>query len=171
MEPAELSRLGEIDRTETVDVIYYQRGTVLEESAEHFDIPPWSPEGTHAHSVPDQVGFLEWHVSRGATAFGAFDGERLVGISLVTPHIRPGIAQLAYLHVSNGYRGQGVGRLLVVEMERVALEAGDTEMVVSATPSVNTVRFYMGCGFAPMGEPLAELYEKEPEDIHLWKRL
>jgi len=43
--------------------------------------------------------------------------------------------------------------------------------IVSATPSVNTVRFYMGCGFAPMVEPLAELYEKEPEDVHMSKPL
>jgi GNAT superfamily N-acetyltransferase len=110
-------------------------------------------------------------VEQGATIFGAFDGERLVGIGLVTPHIRPGIAQLSYLHVGNGYRGQGIGRRLVAELERVAIEAGDTEMVVSATPTVNTVRFYMGCGYAPMAEPLAELFEKEPEDIHLSKRL
>ncbi len=114
---------------------------------------------------------MEWHVSRGASAFGAFGGERLIGIGLVTPNIQPGIAQLAYLHVSHGYRGRGIGRRLVAECERVAWESGDTLMVVSATPSVNTVRFYMGCGFAPMAEPLAELYEEEPEDVHLSKRI
>ena len=171
MEPAEFSRLGEIDRAETVDAIYHQRGTTLEEVVEHFNIPSWSPTGTHPHSVPDQVGFMEWHVSRGASAFGAFGGERLIGIGLVTPNIQPGIAQLAYLHVSHGYRGRGIGRRLVAECERVARESGDTLMVVSATPSVNTVRFYMGCGFAPMAEPLAELYEEEPEDVHLSKRI
>jgi GNAT superfamily N-acetyltransferase len=171
MQVNELGRLGEIDRTEIVDSIYLQRGATLEESVEHYDIPPWSPTGTHAHSVPDQVGFLEWHVSQGGQAFGAFDGARLVGIGLVNPHIRPGIAQLTYLHVSHDYRGRGIGRRLVAELERVAIESGDTEMVVSATPSVNTVRFYMGCGYAPMAEPLAELYEKEPEDVHLSKPL
>ena len=167
----ELARLGEIDRTERVETIYLQRGAALEESAQAFDIPPWSPTGSDPHSVPDQVGFMEWHVSRGASVIGAFDGQRLVGIGLVTTHIRPGIAQLAYLHVSDGYRGQGVGRRLVAKLERVARAAGDTQMVVSATPTVNTVRFYMGCGFAPMAEPLAELFEEEPEDVHLSKRL
>ncbi len=78
---------------------------------------------------------------------------------------------MAYLHVGDGYRGRGIRLRLVAECERVAQEAGDKEMVVSATPSVNTVRFYMGCGFAPMTEPLAELYEEEPEDVHLSKRL
>ena len=171
LHPAELSRLGEIDRTECVESIYLQHGATLEESSQPFDVPPWSPTGDHAHSVPDQIGFCEWHVSRGATIFGAFDGERLVGIGLVTPRIRPGIAQLAYLHTSNGYRGRGVGRRLVAEMEEEAKRLGDWEIVVSATPSVNTVRFYMGCGFAPMAEPLVELYEKEPEDVHLSKQI
>jgi hypothetical protein len=44
-------------------------------------------------------------------------------------------------------------------------------MVVSATPSLNTVRFYLHQGFEPMAEPLPELYELEPEDVHLQKRL
>ena len=44
-------------------------------------------------------------------------------------------------------------------------------MVVSATPSVNTVQFYIGRGFAPTAEPLPELYALEPEDVHLSKRL
>lgn len=171
MQPAELVRLGEIDRTERIETIYIQRRQTLEESQQFFDVPPWSPNGDHAHSVPNQIGFLRWHVSRGAYIFGAFDGERLAGIGLVTPHIRPSIAQLTFLHVSDGYRGQGIGRRLVVELERLARAAGDTEMVVSATPSVNTVNFYMGCGYEPMAEPLPELYEEEPEDVHLSKRL
>jgi hypothetical protein len=44
-------------------------------------------------------------------------------------------------------------------------------MVVSATPSENTVRFYLGRGFEPMREPFAELFELEPEDVHMRKML
>ena len=115
--------------------------------------------------------FCERHLAAGGTAVGAFDGERLVGIGVVTFHVRPGIAQLAYLHVSDGYRGQGVGRRLCAMMDDIARAAGDTQMVVSATPSVNTVRFYMGRGFRPTAAPLPELVELEPEDVHLSKRL
>ena len=185
MQPAELDRLGEIDRSEIVTNIYVQQGEALVETKQPCDVPPWSPTGTHAHSVPDQIGFCQWQVSRGASVFGAFDGERLVGIGLVTPHIRsgmghirsgmdhirPGIALLSYLYVSHGYRGRGVGRRLVAELERIAREAGDTQMVVSATPTVRTVRFYMSCGYAPMAQPLPELFEEEPEDVHLSKQL
>jgi GNAT superfamily N-acetyltransferase len=89
----------------------------------------------------------------------------------VTPHLRPGIAQLAYLHVSSGFRGSGVGGRLSDALEQLARDGGDTTIVVSATPSANTVRFYRRRGFEPMPEPLPELYELEPEDIHMQKAL
>jgi hypothetical protein len=53
----------------------------------------------------------------------------------------------------------------------IAREAGDTEMVVSATPSGNTVRFYRGRGFELMGQPLPELFALDPEDVHMKKAL
>jgi hypothetical protein len=33
------------------------------------------------------------------------------------------------------------------------------------------VRFYLGRGFQPMAEPFAELFELEPEDVHMRKAL
>ena len=54
---------------------------------------------------------------------------------------------------------------------QIARTAGDSDMVVSATPTENTVRFYFGRGFQPMAEPLAELFELEPEDVHMRKVL
>jgi GNAT superfamily N-acetyltransferase len=73
--------------------------------------------------------------------------------------------------VSDGYRGLGVGGHLSDELERFAREQGDATIVVSATPSLNTVRFYRRRGFEPMSEPLPELYELEPEDVHMEKPL
>jgi acetyltransferase (GNAT) family protein len=73
--------------------------------------------------------------------------------------------------VSNGYRSRGIGGHLTDELERFAREQGDTSIVLPATPSLNTVRFYRGRGFEPMSEPLPELYELESEDVHMQKRL
>src|SRR5262249_45483830 len=111
------------------------------------------------------------YVDAGGIARGAFSGERLVGIGVVVPHIRPAIAQLAFLHVSHDFRATGVGTRLSSELEQLARRGGDTEIVVSATPSENTVRFYVGRGYRPMAQPLPELFELEPEDIHLGKAL
>jgi GNAT superfamily N-acetyltransferase len=73
--------------------------------------------------------------------------------------------------VSNAHRARGIGGHLGDELERLAREHGDTSMVVSATPSINTVRFYRRRGYEPMSVPLRELYELEPEDVHLQKQL
>ena len=87
------------------------------------------------------------------------------------PHLRPAVAQLAFLHVSQTLRGAGIGSRLSGELEQVARSAGDSAMVVSATPSVHTVRFYRGRGFELMAQPLPELFEREPEDVHMRKVL
>lgn len=171
LEAAELGRIGEIDRTERIDAVYVQHGTRLELVPGEFSASAWSPEGEGEHSVAAQRAALERLVGAGAIALGAFDGDRLVGIGVLLPHLRPGISQLAYLHVSNGYRGLGVGGHLADELERIARDAGDTAVVVSATPSPNTVRFYERRGFEPMAEPLSELYELEPEDVHMQRAL
>jgi predicted N-acetyltransferase YhbS len=101
-------------------------------------------------------------VDAGGIALGAFADGRLVGIGVVVPHLRPGIAQLAFLHVSEPVRAAGIGSRLSDEMDRLARSAGDSAMVVSATPSANTVRFYQGCGFELMAEPPAELSSVSP---------
>jgi len=167
---ADLARIGEIDRTERIETLYIQHGTRLDERAGDWSAPAWFSDGEGEHSVAHQRAECERHLAAGGIALGAF-ADRLVGIGIVRPHIRPGIAQCAFLHVSNEYRASGIGGYLSDELERLAREQGDTAMVVSATPSLNTVRFYLGRGFEPMSEPLPELYELEPDDVHMQKRL
>jgi GNAT superfamily N-acetyltransferase len=168
---ADLERIGEIDRTERIETLYVQRGNRLEERVGDWSAPPWFSDREGEHSVAYQRTECERHLAAGGIGVGAFAGERLVGIGIVRPHLHPGIAQLAYLYVSNGYRASGIGGHLSDELERSAREQGDTRMVVSATPSLNTVRFYLGRGFEPMSEPLPELHALEPEDVHMQKLL
>jgi GNAT superfamily N-acetyltransferase len=165
----ELSRVGEIDRTERVHVVLEQRGTELVARSGTWNASAWDPEGDGEHSVGAQRRALERYVDAGGLALGAFAGGRLVGIAMVVPHFRPGIAQLAYLHVSRDFRSTGIGSRLTRDLELIARDAGDTAIVVTATPSENTVLFYLRRGYRPMAQPLAELYELEPDDIHLEK--
>ncbi len=171
LDVSELARVAEIDRSEAITEMYEQRGAELLARRGEWSSPPWDPDGHGEHSVESQLAGLRRHVNAGGVAIGAFAAGRIVGIGVVVPHLRPGIAQLAYLHVTAPRRGQGVGRRLSDEMDEIARTAGDTEMVVSATPTGNTVRFYRSRGFEPMGEPLAELFELEPEDVHMHKVL
>jgi GNAT superfamily N-acetyltransferase len=168
---AELARVGEIDRREGIDVLYDQNGTRLVARHGDWSASAWDPDGHGEHSVAAQRHALEHHVDTGGIALGAFAGGRLVGIGVVVAHLRPGMAQLAFLHVSAPWRATGIGRRLCEELEEIARTAGDADMVVSATPSENTVRFYLGRGFQPMAEPLAELFVLEPDDVHMTKPL
>lgn len=171
LERSELTRVREIDRTEKIEGRYLQRGVALELQSGDWSSPSWDLEGTGPHSVAALHAMLDSTLERGASAIGAFAHGGVVGIGLVLPHVRPRIAQLVALYVSNTERGHGVGTRLCNELELVAREAGDVEIVVSATPSANTVRFYLNKGFAPTAEPLPELFELEPEDIHMRKSL
>lgn len=168
---AELSRVGEIDRTEFIDLVYEQRGTELVERPGNWSASAWNTEEHGEHSVEAQRHALEHYVDSGGIAFGALADGRLVGIGVVVPHLRPDVAQLAFLHVTRTLRSAGIGSRLSAELEQVARGAGDSTMVVSATPSANTVRFYQGRGYEPMAQPLPELFEREPEDVHLRKML
>jgi GNAT superfamily N-acetyltransferase len=167
----ELSRVVEIDRRERIDVLYHQRGAQLVARHGDWNAAAWDPDGHGEHSVEAQLRALQHYVDDGGIALGALASGRLVGIGVVVPHLRPGVAQLAFLHVSGPFRATGIGRRLSEQLEQIARTAGDSEMVVSATPSENTVRFYLGRGFQPMEEPLSELFELEPEDVHMLKVL
>jgi GNAT superfamily N-acetyltransferase len=167
----EVSRVEEIDRSERIDVLYDQHGTQLVARRGDWSAAPWNPHGHGEHSVEAQVHAVEHYIDAGGIALGAFADGRLVGIGVVVPHLRPMTAQLAYLHVSARWRATGIGGRLCAELDEIARAGSDSEMVVSATPSENTVRFYLGRGFQPMAEPLAELFELEPDDVHMHKAL
>jgi GNAT superfamily N-acetyltransferase len=166
---SELARVAEIDRTERIDVLYDQDGERLVERHGAWNAAPWDSGGRDEHSVEAKERELNGYVDRGGAALGALVGGRLVGIGVVVPHIRPGISQLAFLHVSAPWRAAGIGSRLSEELDAIARVAGDASMVVSATPSGGTVRFYLSRGFLPTAEPLAELLELEPEDVHMHK--
>jgi GNAT superfamily N-acetyltransferase len=168
---SELSRVGEIDRTERIDILFEQHGAELIARRGSWSASAWDPDGHGEHSVDAQHQALVHYADAGGIARGAFSGGRLVGIGVVVPHIRPAIAQLAFLHVSQAFRAAGLGSRLSADLELVARRAGDTEIVVSATPSENTVRFYLGRGYRPMAQPLPELLKLEPEDVHMGKAI
>jgi len=171
LDRTELSRVSDIDRRERIDVQYEQRGTELVARHGSWRSLAWDPDGHGEHSVENQIHMLEHYVDAGGIAIGAFAGHQVVGIGAVVPHLRPGIAQLAYLHVSAPFRATGIGTRLCEQLDEIARTAGDSDMVVTATPTGNTVRFYLGRGFQPMAEPFPELFELEPEDVHMRKVL
>src|SRR5580704_18139112 len=70
-------------------------------------------------------------------------------------------------HVSNSYRNRGLGTQLFELARATARERGAKRLYISATPSEHTINFYLRLGCAVVEEPDPELFELEPEDIHL----
>jgi len=161
----EIALIAGIDRTQSIDHIYYMRDDVLVCKSEHWDVPEWSPEGKAS-----RVRELEEIYDGGATFHGAFDGERLVGVSVLNHNALASSLdrlELAGLWVSHGYRRQGIGQRLVHRVIEQARARGARSLYVSATPSKSTVDFYMSLGMR-LADPIDPgLYEEEPEDIHL----
>ena len=167
----ELDRVAEIDRTEHIEVLVVQEGERLVEREGSWDAPAWDPDGTGPHSVAARVRELNGALDLGGIALAALADGRVIGIGVVVPRFRDRVAQLAFLHVSAAWRGQGVGSSLSARLDDLARSAGASEMVVSATPTGNTVAFYRARGFTPMAHPLDELAALEPDDIHMHKPL
>jgi len=160
MDVSEIGRIREIDRTQRVTQHYVYVEGKLEVRDERWDIPRWSERGPR-HSVEAYVAAWKALLDLGGTMLGAFDGERLVGVAIYRPHLAEDMAQLAVLHVSNGYRGQGVGTTLVGRVIELARADGHARLYVSSNPSRPTVDFYRARGFDLVERPHPELYALE----------
>jgi hypothetical protein len=73
----ELSRVGEIDRTEHIDVLYEQRGMELVERPGDWSASAWDADGHGEHSVEAKRDELEHYVDAGGIAFGALMAQPL----------------------------------------------------------------------------------------------
>lgn len=167
---SEVTRIREIDRTESVRIGYRVEGNRLIRMDVVWDSSPWREEGDE-HSVPHMIHFLEGVLENKGSMLGAFHGDRLVGLAAFRPHLSETMAQLAFLHVSNGYRRQGIASHFFDEIVAMAHQTGATQLYVSATPSESAVGFYTSRGFVWTQTPHPELFALEPEDIHMIKPL
>lgn len=163
----ELRLIGDIDRSEHLDVEYVvERGELVARPVD-LDVPAWSRDGTGDFSVAAKIEFCRPIVERGAVLLGVFDEDRLAGLAVVEGSFEPGVAWFAFLHVTRDYRRRGVATALWIEAEKVANDAGAEAMYVSAAPTGSAVGFYLSRGCELVDEPHPDLFAMEPEDIHL----
>ena len=168
---SELERLTEINREEEIREAYEIKDGKLEVQQVDWDVPDWPMEGSDDFSW--RGNFERWKpiLEGGGIILIALEEEMLVGFALLRPKLIKSMAQLAELHVSHGYRGKGIGTELIQEAFRLAKEGGAEAIYVSSIPTKNTVDFYLKHGFNLAEEVHPELYELEPEDIHMVKGL
>jgi ribosomal protein S18 acetylase RimI-like enzyme len=166
---SDVDRIAEIDRSEHVTLGYTFRDGKLEAEKVDWRVPGWFADGPE-HSVQAQIDLLTPILEQGGTVFGAFDGDSLVGVMVYRANLTPDMAQLVFLHVSDGYRRQGIATRLTSECIRLAKADGAKQLYVSATPSESAVGFYQSQGFRLVDKPHPELYALEPEDIHMFMK-
>lgn len=163
----ELPRLREVDRSEVIDKIYYYREGELVLKDEHYDV---SYDYWVKHSENDILPRLKGIYDSGGKFFGAFDGPKMVGLAgLENEFIGKKRDQLnmVILHVGNAHRKKGVGEHLMNLVIDKAREMGAKKLYVSATPSENTVHFYLNRGCKVTNDVDKKLFELEPDDIHM----
>lgn len=169
--PSDIGRIAEIDRSERVTVAYAVEDGELAASPVDWNVPNWSQSGSGEHSVQQLVDTWAPLLARGGLLLGAFDGDAMVGLAVVEPEFEPDMTWLALLHVTQAYRRRGVATALWAETERIARNSGSSSIYVSATRSGSAVGFYTSKGCVLAVPPHHQLYEMEPEDIHLIRSL
>ena len=108
-------------------------------------------------------------IESGIPAFGAFDGDRLVGFVLLGEQLgsRRQYIELDSFHVSAPYRGQGIGRRLFAAICDAARASGAEKLYISAHSSKESQAAYraLGCVHAMEIDPVR--VEKEPCDVQM----
>jgi predicted N-acetyltransferase YhbS len=161
----EIPLIWQIDRKEIVENIYSLENGALVLKPDYFDIQGWPRDEAELYT-PILLGCYD----RGGVFWGAFENDKLVGVSILESKFigsHHDTLQLKFLHVSRDYRKQGLGTTLFNLAAEKAKTLGAKKLYISATPSENTVNYYqrLGCVLATEIDP--ELYALEPEDIHL----
>lgn len=169
----EIPEIWTIDRAEVIHRVYQLRGGELVLTPAYFDARGWPP-GLVEHDTP----LLYECFDRGGAFIGMFDtsagaahtSARLAGVAVIDSRrfgTRRELVQLVKLYVSRGDRGAGVGARLFEAAGALARSLGAELLYVSATPTENTVRFYLARGYRLADPPDPALLALEPDDIHL----
>lgn len=169
LERHELERVWTIDRREVIESVYYLEDGKLVLRPEYYNMQGWPPG---AQELTDPI--LEDCFDRGGMFLGAFEEGALVGLAVLDNAFigKDGDQlQLVFMHVSQDYRRRGLGRLLFEQAVDRARDLNARRLYVSATPSENTVNFYLRLGCVVADEVDAALFALEPDDIHMEYRI
>ncbi|MBD1379693.1 GNAT family N-acetyltransferase [Metabacillus arenae] len=169
MKHKDLNRITEIDRSEEIESIYRNKNGSLIKVPMKKTISNWSSETNEAN-----IKLLTPILAQGGKLIGAFDGPKLAGVSVLGNSLigeNKNQLQMAFLYVSNGYRRRGIAAQLMDFMCDLAIKKGAAFLYISATETNSAVDFYLKYGCKLTDELNPELFEREPNDIHMIYRL
>jgi N-acetylglutamate synthase-like GNAT family acetyltransferase len=111
-------------------------------------------------------GFLKI-IDTGGYVFGAYENNKLIGFATLLNKrfgSKKQYVQLENMHVSFGYRNNGIGKELFKLCVEKAKELGIKKIYISANTSEDTQKYYLSIGCIDAEEINSELAEKEPYD-------
>lgn len=165
MNPNQVSRLTEVDRSEYIDLIYEMNNHQLIEIPSAHDCPTWTEE------MMDEIQerFLD-EINQGGLAIGAFDEGRLIGFGVLAYKFRgknSNMLQVDLMYVTRDYRRRGIGTQIFNLLKEEARRRGAEYLYISSTETRSAVSFYTTNGSKLTTEIDEELLHKEPKDIHM----
>lgn len=162
---AEADKLGEIDRSEMISLLYEMKDGELTETPVQFESPGWDEAALQTL----RTRFTE-ALEQGGLCIGAYSGSTLAGFGLLAPHWRGADQdqlQVDLLYVSRNFRRRGIGSYLMQMLAAEARSRGARYLYVSSTETGSAVNFYKSQGSYLAEEADRELFKKEPKDIHM----
>lgn len=156
--------LNKFNRYQVTDRVWFQdKGQYILRN-DHF-VDNWNNE-----KKKQVIQDLRHCVTSGGSVIGAFKNLDLAGFANVEGELfgsHQEYVELPYIHVSNEFRGSGIGKQLFERCCKEAERIGARKLYIAAHPSVETQHFYrtVGCTFAT--EVNQQILAKEPLDIQL----
>ena len=163
----QLDRLWDIDRSEIIDTLYRLQDGKLQAYPDYYDVRGWDPHDRETYTPIHEACF-----DRGGAFFARFEGEEIVAAAALDTEPR-GPQRICASCCSLRQRAQtrpGLGKQLFQLCLRQAAQEGAAGLYVSSIPNKSTVDFYLAQGCRLIERPDAELFAREPEDIH-WSAL
>ncbi|MFC2082506.1 GNAT family N-acetyltransferase [Candidatus Bipolaricaulota bacterium] len=147
---SEIARIGEIDRTESVEVEFLcrlaQDGRSIEMVEQRLEPPKittdWDDEG-----VRRRAAWWTREVEEGGVMFVAELDAKLIGIAILGPP-KPGkCAEIVSMFVDTQHRGNGLGKQLIQRLEDEGRARGIESIYVGSNENANALGFYQSVGY------------------------
>lgn len=165
LQPSEILSIGNIDRSEQISQQYFLHGKELKVKFVEYRV-----SGFDLLDLEKLIGNQLDMLDANGSVVGCFEFDKIVGVVSVDARLFGAFNQFSkmdILYVDANYRKRGIGQKLVVMAKHKALSFGASKLYISATPTKQTVDFYLNLGACILTSPIEQLYRLEPEDIHL----
>lgn len=160
--------LQDFNRFQETHRVWFLDGDVIHLKDDHF-IENWDEK--KKESV---IQSLRLCLMNGGIVIGVFRERTLIGFASIEGEFfgrKKQYLELSYIHVSHDFRHCGIGKRLFEKCCKKAKQAGAEKLYIAAHPSEETQQFYRSAGCILAEEINEEIYQKEPLDPQLERRL